>query len=80
MNDDIKYIRGKLDDIIDIVGQQGITLARNTVTLEEHVRRTNMLEQDIKPLKAHVGLVNAGAKVLSVLMAAAYAARHFGLI
>lgn len=37
-------------------------LERLTVTVEEHVRRTNLLEQELKPIKQHVQFINMLAK------------------
>jgi len=38
-------IENKLEKIQDVQIDQGKTLVRNTMTLEEHVRRTNILEK-----------------------------------
>lgn len=57
----------KLDKIVDTLGQQAITLERLTVTVEDHVRRTNILEEDIKPLKRHVWMVNGALKFTGLL-------------
>lgn len=70
----------KLDERLDAVDT---TLVRNTASLEEHVRRTNLLEQDMRPIKAHVQLVNTGSKVIvglgSTLLTLALAAKQLGL-
>jgi hypothetical protein len=66
----------KLDERLDRIDA---TLIRNTVTLEEHVRRTNLLESDMKPIKRHVDLINAGAKIVSIVVAAALAAKSLGI-
>jgi hypothetical protein len=54
----------KLDKIVDTLGQQAVTLERLTVTVEDHVRRTNVIEEDIKPIKTHVWMVQGGFKLL----------------
>lgn len=41
------------------------TLVRLTVTVEEHVRRTNLLEQKIKPIEQHVQFINTFAKFMA---------------
>lgn len=57
----------KLDKIVDTLGQQAITLERLTVTVEDHVRRTNLLEEDIKPVKRHVFMVEGALKLMGLI-------------
>ncbi len=57
----------KLDKIVDTLGQQAVTLERLTVTVEDHVRRTNILEADIAPIKRHVWMVNGALKLIGLL-------------
>jgi len=52
--------------IFDKLAEQGETLVRNTVSLEEHVRRTNILEtkmdhveDEVSGLSIHVTKINA---------------------
>ena len=54
------------------------TLIRNTVTLEDHVKRTNLLEQELKPIKSHVTFVNWTAKGLIALIGAVSGLKHLG--
>jgi hypothetical protein len=57
----------KLDKIVDTLGQQAVTLERLTVTVEDHVRRTNIIEEDIKPIKKHVSMVEGALKFIGFL-------------
>jgi len=57
----------KLDKIVETLGQQAITLERLTVTVEDHVRRTNILEADVAPIKKHVWMVNGALKFIGLL-------------
>ena len=57
----------KLDKIADTLTTQAVTLERLTVTVEDHVRRTNILEEDIKPIKKHVWMVNGALKLIGVV-------------
>lgn len=57
----------KLDKIVDTLGQQAVTLERLTVTVEDHVRRTNILEEDIKPIKKHVWMVSGALKLIGLM-------------
>lgn len=40
-------------------------LVENTTNLKEHMRRTDILEAELRPVKAHVAFVNLGAKVIA---------------
>lgn len=57
----------KLDKIVDTLGQQAVTLERLTVTVEDHVRRTNILEADMAPIKKHVWMVNGALKLIGLM-------------
>ena len=57
----------KLDKIVDTLGQQAVTLERLTVTVEDHVRRTNILEADMAPIKRHVWMVNGALKLIGLM-------------
>ena len=41
------------------------TLVRLTMTVEEHVRRTNLLEDEVKPLKAQAAWITMGLKTIA---------------
>ena len=49
-SDRLERIENKLDKVVDGIGVINVTLARNTSSLEEHVKRTNMLEEKINPV------------------------------
>jgi len=51
----------KLDERIDSVDK---TLIKNTSSLEEHMRRTELLETDLAPIKTHVAQVSGVLKFL----------------
>lgn len=64
----------KLDKIVDTLGQQAVTLERLTVTVEEHVRRSNLQEaaieatnRRIEPLEKHQWMVKGGVKLIGLL-------------
>ena len=60
-------IEQKIDKIVETLGEQAVTLGRLTVSVEEHVRRTNILEEDVKPIKAHVFMMNGAIKFFGLL-------------
>ena len=57
----------QLDRIEERLDRIDVTLARNTASLEEHMRRTALLEQEVKPIKAHVAMVNGVFKFLGAI-------------
>lgn len=61
MSDDINIVKelfNKLESIDHNVDQINITLAVQAEQLKEHIKRTNLLEEEMKPVRAHVGRVN----------------------
>jgi len=62
-DDRIVRIESKLDKVVDHLGSIDVTLAKNTVSLIDHIARTEILEEKIKPLDYVVGAV----KILLVL-------------
>lgn len=65
MSDDIFRVEGKVDKIAEDITDIKVIMAKNTHSLEEHMRRTALLEQqvqrldeDIEPIKIHVAVVS----------------------
>ncbi len=61
----------KLDDKIDIVihtcNQLNINMAENNVILQDHTRRSTMLEEQMKPIQAHVDGIKGTVKFLKII-------------
>jgi len=64
----------KLDKLEGIANKQEVNLAKLTVSVEEHVKRSNMMEdeqkeirKEIEPIKAHVSKVEGAVKLLAAL-------------
>lgn len=66
MSDDRVY--KKLEKIEEKIQEINITLVRNTDSLEYHIMRTDLIESDLKPIKNHVNLVNAGLKIVGLVV------------
>ena len=67
-------IEAKLDKIATDISEINQTLIRNTVSLEYHVKRTDLAEarmeaiaSDLKPIQEHVSKVHGALKLLSIL-------------
>ena len=60
----------KLDTLDSRLDNIDVTLAKQHVQLAEHIRRTNLIEDSMKPIEIHVAKVTSGlalaVKLLSV--------------
>lgn len=65
-----QLILTKVDRLDTRQDEMDRTLVRNTVSLEEHVKRTNLLEAKIEPIEAHVIFMQNGAKWTAKIVAA----------
>lgn len=68
MSDDrIVRIEDKIDSIRDDIGKINTVLAAQHESLKEHIRRTSILENELAPIKTHVALSGALAKIIAAL-------------
>jgi hypothetical protein len=74
MSDDIKRIEFKLDRIDERINNIDVTLAthveilkKQAEVLEIHVKRTDLLEKSIEPIKKHVSMTEGILKFISML-------------
>lgn len=67
----------KLDKIQEDVTDIKITMARNTASLEEHMRRTSILESKVEPLEAHRQMMVGAIKLIGLAAAIAAIAEVF---
>lgn len=75
----MKELKDQLDRMESRLDAIDVTLAKNTVILDEHIRRTEIIEEEMKPVKDHVKLMNFGAKIGSAVLALLLAAKQLGL-
>ena len=47
-------LEDKIDKLSDTANTNAIQLARNTISLEEHIKRTNLLEDELKTTKTEI--------------------------
>jgi archaellum component FlaC len=66
-------IETKIDDIADHLGSIDTTLAAQHVSLKEHIRRTTQIENELKPIKTHVAVVDGTFKFIMAIAAVAAA-------
>lgn len=60
-------IETKLDDTNEKLGSIDSTLAAQHISLKEHMRRTAMLEKELKPIQKHVSMVQGALKLVSII-------------
>lgn len=66
---EIGRIHTSNERIFDKLAEQGETLVRNTVSLEEHVRRTNLLELKMDHVEDEVGEITVHIAKINTLVA-----------
>lgn len=66
-----------MDDKLDHVDK---TLLRNTLSLEEHIRRTEIIEKEMEPVKEHVAQVSGGIKFIFIMASVAAVAQAIIMI
>lgn len=57
----------KLDDLSDHLSAIDVTLGAQHISLKEHIRRTAILEADIRPVKRHIAMVEGVLKFMGAL-------------
>ena len=65
MDDRLERIENKLDKVVDQIGEINETTAKQQVSLEYHIKRTDLLEKKLEPVEAHVSLVSALFKIIA---------------
>jgi len=67
MDDKFQRLESKLDTLSDKLVDIDKTLVRNTVSLEDHVRRTNLLEEKLAPVERHVAMIQGIVKFIALM-------------
>lgn len=60
-------IEEKIDLLVERVGFIDVTLAKQHVSLVEHIKRTALLEKVIVPIKKHVDVVQGVVKLIFLI-------------
>lgn len=70
----LERLEGKLDKQQEHIHEIDKTLVRNTASLEEHMKRTEMneeaielLREELKPVRTHVNHVEGGIKLIGLV-------------
>lgn len=60
-------LEDKIDIVVTRIGAVDSTLSAQHVSLTEHIRRTELLEAEVKPIKRSVAMMEGALKLLGVL-------------
>lgn len=60
-------IEDKIDKIVERLGSMDVTLEKQHGQLEYHIKRTDLLEAELKPVRDHVRLIQAALKWLTII-------------
>lgn len=70
----LERLEGKLDKQQEHIHEIDKTLVRNTASLEEHMKRTEMneeaielLREELKPVRTHVNHIEGGIKLIGLV-------------
>jgi archaellum component FlaC len=64
---DLDRFENKIDSIHDRLGSIDVTLAKQSVILDEHVKRTNLLEQKLEPVETYIKTIKSVVKIISFI-------------
>ena len=74
MEEKLGRIMDKIDSIDSSLNEMSITLAKQEVSLSEHIKRSNLLEErieilreEMKPVEKHVMYMHGALKALGVV-------------
>jgi len=70
----------KLDKVIEHIANIDTTLAKQSVILDEHVKRSTQLEDRMEPVEKHVVMINGVLKFLGLLAAIAAIIEGFAVL
>jgi len=60
-------LEDKVDKILEQQGEMNVTLAKQSVILDEHIKRTNLLEVKLAPIEKHVIMLNGVLKFIGMV-------------
>ncbi len=63
----METIDGKLDKVVEVLGDVRVTLAKQDQTMADYVRRIDDLEVRMVPVEDHVSMAQGVAKFLGLL-------------
>jgi len=67
MDDRLERIENKLDKVVDNISEINATTAKQQVSLDYHIKRTDLLEKKLEPVEEHVALMSSVFKIVAGL-------------
>lgn len=67
IDDRIIRIENKIDKVVEHLGSIDSTLAAQHESLKIHIKRSDLLEAQVEPLKTHVAMVSGALKLIGIL-------------
>jgi len=65
--DEVKSIRVKADESDNRLNSIDVTLAKQNISLDNHIKRTELLEHRMEPVEKHVLMINGFFKILGIV-------------
>lgn len=66
-NNRLERVEEKLDKVVEHISSIDVTLAKQHISLKDHIRRTELLEQQVEPIKKHVNMVQGALKLIGLV-------------
>lgn len=63
----LERIEVKLDDTNDHLAKIDVTLTAQHISLKEHIRRTNLIEEQLVPISKHVNMVKGALALIGLI-------------
>ena len=76
---DNKRLEDKIDKLDGRLDKIDIKQAEMNQDLKYHIKRTDLIEAELRPIKKHVDIMNLLAKISSVVLSLVLAAKSLGL-
>ena len=67
MDEDQKRLEDKVDNVLDKIGAIDVTLGKQQVSLDDHIRRTELLEQRMDPVEKNMNMIHGALKLIGLL-------------
>lgn len=64
----LERIENKVDDLADHLSKIDVTLSAQHESLKHHIKRSDLLESEVKPLKRKIYMAEGALKVIGVLL------------
>jgi hypothetical protein len=67
MKKHIRRIEKHIGEINATLTTQSVLLGKQQVSIEHHIKRTDLLESEVRPIKKHVDMVSGALKLITAI-------------